>query len=776
MDNMKSCPQCGKANGATTKFCNQCGYQFPVAPAAPVVNEQPAAAPVPPVNPAPAAPVVNEQPAAAPVTPVNPAPAAPVANEQPAAAPVAPVNPAPAAPVVNEQPAAAPVTPVNPAPAAPVVNEQPAAAPVTPVNPTPAAPMNNGFQQPGMGMPPMGQPGMNMPPMNNVAVAPSYVTGTNGASGEKKKGKGGLVAVIIIICLLIVAALGVLAVIIFQEDNVLELDATELTVHIGEEETLSIINYLVLDKPELVWSVEDESIVSVEEGKGGKFTLEGLEEGETVLTISTAPALFGLLSTSEEYTCTIIVKEPIELEVEGSAWETDDGIEYYFMEDGTFYEIYSAQENYIKGQYSVEEMDLEEAEDEIGADNVEALLAEAEDGVFYALEIEEEEDIYNGGYSTTENFVFMICYNGEDAAIYDAGWGVVSGADDISMEDADTLENNYFASAPAEPEPDTGTTTTTPDTSVTSGTVPGTNFPGENHSGWYMSGDNGYFITDIGGDIYGISNDDLLSGAAPERIVDVDGSLIRLVMSGDKIFYSIETNSGNAQLCMATLDGQVTVLDDGYAASTIIVENDMVYYTDYSSLRMCDFSGNIQEIWEYSTFAYDVDDTYVYVFDGYTWEVLDAYTGEDLGYVHYNDYAYEVDVVRMCGDYLFYVMYDDYTVEVTAYAMDLDGNRIQLGNSHYGLNYDTYMVAFYENYIFYTANDREDLVRVDVTTGEEVVLNFYEDVDYNYWYANDLQVVNDQLVMYMYDFSNMPLCVAMDIETFEVTELNNISY
>ena len=40
MDNGRVCPQCGRSNSPTVKFCENCGYAFP-AEAAPQAADQP---------------------------------------------------------------------------------------------------------------------------------------------------------------------------------------------------------------------------------------------------------------------------------------------------------------------------------------------------------------------------------------------------------------------------------------------------------------------------------------------------------------------------------------------------------------------------------------------------------------------------------------------------------------------------------------------------------------------------------------------------------------
>ncbi len=725
MDNMKICPLCGKSVDGNTKFCNQCGYQFPETPAGAT-----------PVNPAPAAPVNP-----APATPVNPAPAAPVNP-----APAAPVNPAPAAPV-NPAPAA----PVNPAPAAPANNAY--------QQPMPNAQVNNGFQQP---MPGAYQPSMG----NNGAVPPSYVS--NATNPEPKKGKGGLIAALITIGVLVIAAIGICAYMLFAEKSVLEFNSTKVTVNVEDEETVTVTNFEEIKEPDLEWTVEDDSIATVEGEADGTAVITGVAEGETIITVTGKGC--------EEATIRVTVEEvEMEIDLEGTAWDSGD-IQYYFTDDGEFYQIYDLQGNYLYGSYEVSEVDEDEAADLVGQSVVDDLYDVAPEGLLYSIDLAIEEEWYSGALYGMSEYVYVFCYNGEDAAIYDQGWGMVMEVSEDSMEDGDDLYNTYFAMEGAEPdtsEPDSGNTGST--SNVTNGSISDISFDGDDRDGSYISSYGDNFVVIVDGDIYAITLDEINSGASPELLVDSSGEIHRVLLMEDKVVYSEEVG-GEWKVCYANLsDGAVNVVYEGYPAYSIIANDDYIYCTDYSSLVRMDYSGSFEEVWEYSTFTFEVDEEYIYVFDGVSWEVLDVNTGEDLGYIVTGiDGAYEADIVREANGYLFFTMYEEASSDVYLYGMDLDGNITQLGEEMYGLSYDTYVVLFRDQYVYYTTSDRETLVRVDVTTGSQEEYPVFN--EYGCWYINDLTMVGDQMIAYAYDTDNNAYCISIDPDTMEGYDLDNLTF
>ena len=112
---MITCSVCGKQNPDGTQYCEDCGAELTVAPAAPVPVEATPAAPVEAAPEAPAAPAAEVAPApeAAPApapeaAPAEVAPETPVAEATPAPAPEAAPTPEPAPVVVPPVPAPAP--------------------------------------------------------------------------------------------------------------------------------------------------------------------------------------------------------------------------------------------------------------------------------------------------------------------------------------------------------------------------------------------------------------------------------------------------------------------------------------------------------------------------------------------------------------------------------------------------------------------------------------------------------------------------------------------
>lgn len=194
--------------------------------------------------------------------------------------------------------------------------------------------------------------------------------------------------------------------------------------------------------------------------------------------------------------------------------------------------------------------------------------------------------------------------------------------------------------------------------------------------------------------------------------------------------------------------------------------DDSLYYSDYSSFVRLDSLGTAEILWEHAVYAFTVDENYIYIFDGNTWQVLDRETGEDLGYIATDVYfAYEMDEIYATGGRLYFAAWNRENNTISCNSLDMEGNLTQIGEVHSGTEADSYRVAAHEEYLFYSIEQGESLVRVDINTGEETIVQMDE---YGVVYAGDLIMADDSLVVYWRDEERRDCYSFLDVESLEV--------
>ena len=194
--------------------------------------------------------------------------------------------------------------------------------------------------------------------------------------------------------------------------------------------------------------------------------------------------------------------------------------------------------------------------------------------------------------------------------------------------------------------------------------------------------------------------------------------------------------------------------------------DDSLYYSDYSSLVRLDSLGTAEILWEHAVYAFTVDENYIYIFDGNTWQVLDKETGEDLGYIATDVYfAYEMDEIYAAGGRLYFAAWNQENNTISCNSLDMEGNLTQIGEVHTGTEADSYRVAAHEEYLFYSTEQGESLVRVNINTGEETIVQMDE---YGVVYAGDLIMADDSLVVYWRDEERRDCYSFLDVESLEV--------
>ena len=701
MDNMKNCPQCGKSIIASAKFCGNCGYQFPVE--TPIVET----------------PITEPQP-----TLVEPTPVVPTSVE------FTPVEP------TQVEPSPIPVpTPIQPVPSpiptpAPIPTPIPTPAPIP--TPTPVQPsgVNNMYQQ----------------PMNNTYQQPVM------QEQPKKKG-GGLVVVIIIIALLLVAGGVVVAGLMlgwFGEPKVIELSDAKVTISVEDEAKIEVKNYEDINSPKLTWESSDETIATVKEDEDGTAIITAVAEGKATITVTAKGC--------EEASCKITVEEA-EPEVDSSfftdtAWVAGT-MEYYFVGSDQMYLIYSDQEDFIKGSISWSEVTA----DEVAAETT-LLDGMITDGVYFKGSISiEQEFLYGTEAGDVADYYIYVCTDGTDCAIYDSGWMKANKATSTSMMSVDELDSYFNATTPATTEPTTST-------AIETGSVPGVSFgaPQNIRNSLYMAEYSDTIIFyGMDYNLYAISKSDLGTGADPVLLYEseTDAPVTEMAVCGDYMFFGTGADFDTDTFYKMDLNsGDITELASDIAMHKFIIYDDSIYYTDYSALYEMDFDGNVETVWEYSVYTFDVTADYIIIFDGDSWEVLDEETKEDLGWITSGINAeYEADIVVYQDDYLFYTGYYYDSSEIALYAMDVDGNVVMIGDSFYGSENDTYSLLFDGKYAYFTADDMETVVRVDVQTGDYETTSFS---DYNLYYGFEAFWLDGQIGFYAFDYDGIGHYVVLD--------------
>ena len=236
-----------------------------------------------------------------------------------------------------------------------------------------------------------------------------------------------VLVVVAVIALIVAFALGLF------EKKTIRVGDTFITVAVGEEYAISVLNYRDIGKPELTWTVVDDSIAEVEFNRGSA-TIIGLEEGTTDIVVSG--------SWCKDRTIHVTVEEA-SFELEGASFETIF-YEYYFLENGTYYLISKTEMDHYVGEYSMEECDEDDVLDYASENDLSTMQDRVEDGQFFRVDLDGENYYYGQLYDGTGYQIMYICTNGEDTVIYDIFTCFVSEISDISMEDEADLEEMVY--------------------------------------------------------------------------------------------------------------------------------------------------------------------------------------------------------------------------------------------------------------------------------------------------------------------------------------------
>ncbi|MBQ8260960.1 MAG: hypothetical protein IJZ00_01620 [Lachnospiraceae bacterium] len=235
----------------------------------------------------------------------------------------------------------------------------------------------------------------------------------------------------------------------------------------------------------------------------------------------------------------------------------------------------------------------------------------------------------------------------------------------------------------------------------------------------------------------------------------------------EKLVYVCNGNYGNGKGKIYLYEnGESILLLEEYESIKIKAFENYLYCSDYRSLIRLDPLGTAEILWEHAVYAFTVDENYIYIFDGNTWQMLDRETGEDLGYIATDIYfAYEMDELYAAGGKLYFAAWNRENNTISCNSLDMEGNLTQIGEVHSGTEADSYRVAAHEEYLFYSTEQGESLVRVNINTGEETIVQMDE---YGVVYAGDLIMADDSLVVYWRDEERRDCYSFLDVESLEV--------
>ncbi len=428
----------------------------------------------------------------------------------------------------------------------------------------------------------------------------------------------------------------------------------------------------------------------------------------------------------------------------GSGWESADGA-YYFTADGAFYFIGKKTENYIRGVAGIRELDATELPGTGG----ELVLDAVPDARYFKADIRVEQELYFGNLHQGGGYTLYAAVNGKEGCIYDSGWGEAKAAKRVTIPLLATLDDHFRLEEYAEARPWGAAGDPTVfcreevDFSASSNTREQWNLIQLGGSIVIKRGDasrNALYIRPAGGS----GTEELLYEPPEGWMVGVFGT------DGRDLLYVLTSADGQSELYRMDMANQTSVLLARDNVKDFCVAEGVIYYTDYQRLIRLTPDGNSRTLWEGVVYGYEVADGRVYLYDGDCWELLDAVTGEDYGYIHNGDaYSRECDMVRYSEEYLYYVVYDYDRGSISLRAMNVwTGEERIVADEYEGKKGDTYNVLFTGSYCYFTAEDGEKLVRVDVKTGTAESRTLKEA---GYWYATELVLVNNSVILHAYD-------------------------
>ncbi|MCR4640929.1 MAG: DUF5050 domain-containing protein [Lachnospiraceae bacterium] len=428
----------------------------------------------------------------------------------------------------------------------------------------------------------------------------------------------------------------------------------------------------------------------------------------------------------------------------GSGWESADGV-WYFTADGAFYFIGKKTENYIRGAAGIRELDATELPGTGGELVLDAVSAPR----YFKAEIRVDQELYFGNLHQGGSYTIYAAINDKEGCIYDSGWGEAKQAKRVTVPVQAVLDDHFRLEEYAEARPWGAAGDPTVfcreevDFSASANTREQWNVIQLGGNMVIKRGDgshNALYIRPLDGS----GSEELLYEPPAGSTVGVFGAF------GKDLLYVLNTPGGQSELYRMDPVNRMSSLLVQDNVQDFCVSDGVIYYTDYQRLVRLVPGGVRRTLWEGVVYGYEVDGGRVYLYDGDSWELLDAESGEDLGYIRSGDaYARECDMVRYSEEYLYYVVYDYDRESISLRAMNVwTGEERIVADEYEGKKGDTYNVLFTGTYCYFTAEDGERLVRVDVKSGTAESRTLREA---GYWYATELVLLGDRVVLHAYD-------------------------
>lgn len=460
-----------------------------------------------------------------------------------------------------------------------------------------------------------------------------------------------------------------------------------------------------------------------------------------------------------------------EAKLEGSAWSAAEGNYYFTPENGEMYYISDKTENYIQSSVSVKEMSSEELMGTEGA----AVLVNAKDAKYYRIDALVLQELYYGSRRGGYSYMMYMGVSGDEAYIYDSGWGEVVSAKKTEYPLQATLDDHF------KEQYVTSTDLWGPagDPSVFAKEDIDFNQSENIREVWnaieigdsvvIKRGDdlrNALYITTIGS----TEEPQLIYEPEEGKVVTVFGT------DGRDLIFGVGTEYTGGYITeelrymdMGNMHVSSLVQDN---VQDFCVVGNIIYYTDYNRLVRLDKYGRTEELWDYGVYSYEVAGDEIFIYDGDAWELIDASTGEDYGYISSGlGYTYECDLCMHTEDYLFYVAYDYNRESISLRALNKwTGDERIVGEEYEGRKSDTYNVLFKDTYCYYTASNGEKLIRLDVSTGETISRDL---ADAGWWYATELMDLGGECVMHAYDHNGAELYLSVGNE-LQMTEIPSL--
>ncbi len=491
------------------------------------------------------------------------------------------------------------------------------------------------------------------------------------------------------------------------------------------------------------------------------------KEGPERLTYDAAMAM---LQEEEEEPAVPVIENGNTLA--GSGWTSPEGDYYFTPENDELFYINDKTENYIRGSVSVKKVSAAEL---MGTEG-EAVLTGDSVAEYFRIDALVLEELYFGSRRGGYSYVLYMGIDGDEAYIYDSGWGETVNVERVEYPLQASLEDHFASDQIA----NANVWGPGGDPSVFSREDVDFNTVENIKESWNAIEIGNSIVLKREGDngVIGLYVTAMGSTEDPEPLyIPADGRDITVFGTDgyDLIFGLGKVYSGGYD----TEELMLMDMGNGLVSSLVkdrvqdfCVADGIIYYTDYDKLVRLDKYGRTELLWDYTVYSYEVADDMIFLYDGDAWELLDAKTGEDYGYiVNGLEYGYECDISKHTEDYIYYVAYDYNRTSISLWALNIwTGDVRMVGDEYEGRMSDTYNVLFKDTFCYFTAGNGEKLVRVDVSTGTTTERDLS---DAGWWYATEIMDLGGECVLHAYDpyGSEIYLSVGDDLQMTEIPAL-----